>query len=93
MNQSATRKVSIKWDITVPSQFNDDIVSFLASQGKKQKISLRWFKKRCLVIFCPISREKPNIKSEIRVFLKKIWTRSLRTALFGQKFNLNEGRS
>lgn len=35
MNQSATRKVSIKWDITVPSQFNDDIVSFLASQGKK----------------------------------------------------------
>jgi len=35
MTRSTAFKTSVKWDISVPSEFNDDIVSFLASQDEK----------------------------------------------------------
>ena len=85
MSQSVVRTANVKWDISVPPEFDEEIRFYLASQGENRSHFLSWFKKPCLVIFCPLSRKKPKTKSKIQAFLKKFWKKSSLTVLPGQR--------
>lgn len=85
MTQSAVCKGNVKWNISVPSEFDEEIRFFLASQGGIKEDLSALVKKPYLVIFWLLSREKPKTKLKIQAFLKKIWTKSLLTVLLGQR--------
>lgn len=86
MSHSVVRTANVKWDISVPSEFDEEIRFYLASQGEnKDSFSELVQKAVSRYILSSLSREKPKTKSKIQAFLKKIWKKSSLTVLLGQR--------
>ncbi len=85
MSQSVVRTANVKWDISVPPEFDEEIRFYLASQGENKESLCELVQKAVSVIFCPLSRKKPKTKSKIQAFLKKFWKKSSLTVLPGQR--------
>lgn len=60
MTQSAARIANVKWNISVPPDFDEATRIYLASQGGKKGLSLLWSKRRCPATSCLRLLEKPR---------------------------------
>lgn len=85
MTQSAVCKGNVKWNISVPSEFDEEIRFFLASQGGiKEDLSALVKKAVSRYILASLSGEAKN-KVKNSSLSQKIWTKSLLTVLLGQR--------
>lgn len=93
MSQSATRVENVKWNISVPPDFDEATRIYPASQGGKKILFLLWSKKRFSSTSCLHSQEKPKKRCTHPDSRNMNLTRLLRMGLPELRTKQDEGRS